>query len=106
MTPKKTTRKPTVLRVKYNNLGKSSNKSIASNTDSFEKMVFNEVIVAIESSNKKDVDLFELKESCAFITLNKNDFNKSLNKALIFFENKEDYELCSRCKTLLEKYPK
>ena len=105
--PKKTLRKARVLKINYNVLGKQQDKFIANNTDTFEDIVFKEAVLAIESTKKINVDLFELKSSCAYITINKKDFYNILDKARIHFEARDEvdaFELCGKCVKLMEKY--
>lgn len=67
-------------------------------------MVFGEVVEAIEDYllyPKEDTYLFEVKSACVYLTLNKKYFHKVLNKAIAYYENRENYEMCSKCQHLL-----
>jgi hypothetical protein len=95
-------RQPTVLRINSSNNGKLILKQ-KGQENSFENIVFTEMLDAIESVNSNEsVDLFEIKNSYVYITLDREFFPKVLVKALNYFEKAEEFEKCSRCKKLLE----
>ena len=94
-------RQPTVLRINSNNSGKLTLKNKGQDSD-FKKVVFTEILDALEGANGTSVDLFEIKNSYIYITLNKEYWPKALVKSLTYFESIEDYERCGRCKKMLE----
>ena len=106
--PKKPTRKPTILKVNSGKAPQGKKSKHSTNKEvSFEEIVHREAIDAITAiSNKKTkiIDLFEVKDNYMFYTIDKTKFNVVLNKSKKFFEEKEDYEMCGKCQTLLKKY--
>ena len=112
---KRTKREPAVLRVNFitpdydqeettTEVVESSEKGERYHPD-FDSIVFNEVVEAIEDTlyfPEDEVDLFELRGDCTFITLEKQYFPKVLVEALKYFEKKENYEMCAKCQDLLQ----
>jgi hypothetical protein len=100
--PKLPKRQPTILNI--SNVATPKGKlSLKQKDNSFQKIVFTEVLDSIESVNSNtDVDLFEIKNSFLYLTLDRENFPKVLVKALNFFETTEEFEKCGRCKKLLE----
>lgn len=100
--PKLPKRQPTILNI--NSVATPKGKlSIKQKDNSFHKIIFTEILESIENVNSNtDVDLFEIKNSYLYITLDRENFPKVLVKALNFFETTEEFEKCGRCKKLLE----
>ena len=53
--------------------------------------------------NKKEIKLCEVKHSGIYITVEKTEWKKSLDSALQYYINKEEYEECSKIKNLIDK---
>ena len=54
--------------------------------------------------NKKDkIKLCEVKNSNTYITVEKQEWKGSLDSALQFYINEEEYEECSKIKNLIDK---
>lgn len=69
------------------------------------KFVFLNLIRAIKDGIDEGVEqvgLVKLKGSNASILLNKSNWKPSLNNAILFFTESEEYENCQKCKDLLE----
>ena len=54
-------------------------------------------------TNKKEIKLCEVKNSGIYITVEKQDWKESLDSALQYYVNKEEYEECSKIKSLIDK---
>ena len=54
-------------------------------------------------TNKNKIKLCEVKNSNLYITVDKPEWKKSLDSALQYYINKEEYEECSKVKKLIEK---
>ena len=54
-------------------------------------------------TNKKEIKLCEVKHSNLYITVEKQEWKKSLDSALQYYENEEEYEECSKIKKLIDK---
>ena len=54
-------------------------------------------------TNKKEIKLCEVKNSNIYITVEKSKWKSSLDSALQFYINKEEYEECSKIKDLIDK---
>lgn len=96
---KKKQRKPSLL------ISPNRNSEIK-DLEGFKKIVLNEALEAIEhaiNGKKKEVDLFELKDDCCYLVLDKQYYKPVLDKALKYFEIRQEFEKCARCKTLLDK---
>lgn len=57
---------------------------------------------AIEN-NKNEIKLCEVKNSGIYITVEKTEWKNSLDSALQFYVDKEEYEKCSKIKDLIDK---
>ena len=57
---------------------------------------------AIKNNNSK-IELCEVKNSNTYVTVEKKDWKLSLDSALEFYINKEEYEECSKIKNLIDK---
>ena len=54
-------------------------------------------------SKKKSIKLCEVKNSNILITIEKPEWKKSLDSALQYYINTEEYEECSKIKNLIDK---
>ena len=66
------------------------------------KSLIDGVTEAIKT-DKKEIKLCEVKNSDIYITVEKPKWKKSLDSALQFYIDKEEYEECSRIKNLIDK---
>ena len=78
------------------------NKELRSKKHQVYKSLIEGVSEAIKS-NKKEVKLCEVKNSNTYITVEKENWKNSLDSALQFYINTEEYEQCSKIKNLLDK---
>ena len=53
--------------------------------------------------NKKEIKLCEVKHSGIYITVEKTEWKKSLDSALQYYIDIEEYEKCSKIKDLIDK---
>ena len=54
-------------------------------------------------TNKKEIKLCEVKNSDIFITVEKPEWKNSLDSALQYYIDTEEYEECSKIKNLIDK---
>jgi hypothetical protein len=54
-------------------------------------------------TNKKEIKLCEVKNSGIYITVEKPEWKKSLDSALQFYIDIEEYEQCSKIKNLIDR---
>ena len=54
-------------------------------------------------TNKNEIKLCEVKNSNLYITVEKQEWKKSLDSALQFYINTEEYEECSKIKELIDR---
>ena len=54
-------------------------------------------------TDKEEIKLCEVKNSGIFITVEKPEWKNSLDSALQFYINTEEYEQCSKIKDLIDK---
>ena len=80
----------------------SYNDELSSKKLQVYKSLIEGVSEAIES-NKKEIKLCEVKNSNIYITVEKSKWKSSLDSALQFYIDKEEYEECSRIKNLIDK---
>jgi len=66
------------------------------------KSLIDGVTEAIKT-NKEEIKLCEVKNSGIYITVEKTEWKNSLDSALQFYVDKEEYEECSRIKNLIDK---
>ena len=66
------------------------------------KSLIDGVTEAIKT-NKEIVKLCEVKNTNIFITVEKPKWKDSLDSALQYYVNKEEYEKCSKIKNLIDK---
>ena len=62
-----------------------------------------EGVVEAIKNKKNQIKLCEVKNSNIYITVEKKDWKVSLDKALEFYIDKEEYEECSKIKNLIDK---
>jgi hypothetical protein len=102
----KTKRKPAVLRLNFGPPDNDTPEIMEEGTENpFEIIVFNELIEAIDNTidfPQDEIELFELKGSSVYVTLDRKYFPKVLISALKYFEKTENYEMCSKCQDLLQ----
>ena len=60
-------------------------------------------LITKELTLQKKIELCEVKNSNIYITVEKKDWKESLDSALQFYIDKEEYEECSRIKNLIDK---
>ncbi len=78
------------------------NEELSSKKHQVYKSLIDGVSEAIKS-NKKEIKLCEVKNSNVFITVEKTEWKKSLDSALHYYINTEEYEECSKIKKLINK---
>ena len=78
------------------------NEELSTNKQKVYKSLIDGVSEAIKS-NKKEIKLCEVKNSNIFITVEKPKWKESLDSALQFYIDKEEYEECSKVKNLIDK---
>ena len=54
-------------------------------------------------TDKEEIKLCEVKNSGVFITVEKQEWKSSLDSALQYYINTEEYEECSKIKNLIDK---
>lgn len=72
------------------------------------KQVFDKLLTAIEVAQKENcskiyVKEIKIMEETVDVIANDDEWPTILRKAMVFFENLEDYEMCQRCKNIEEK---
>lgn len=68
--------------------------------------VINETVIAIKEgirTNKKSISLFEIAESDCYVELKKEKWKSSLENAIEYFLESEDYNKCIECRDLIKK---
>ena len=80
----------------------SNNEELSSKKHQVYKSLIDGVTEAIKA-NKEVIKLCEVKNSGIFITVEKPEWKDSLDSALQFYINKEEYEECSKIKDLIDK---
>lgn len=78
------------------------NDELSSKKPQVYKSLIDGVSEAIKS-NKKEIKLCEVKNSNIFITVEKQNWRSSLDSALQFYIDTEEYEQCSKIKNLINK---
>lgn len=79
-----------------------NNEELNSKKPQVYKSLIEGVSEAIKN-NKKEIKLCEVKNTNIYITVEKTNWRSSLDSALEFYENNEEYEKCSKIKKLLDK---
>jgi hypothetical protein len=70
------------------------------------EVVIEEVIVAVREAirrKKSSIELFEVANSDYYLELKKDQFKTSLETALEYFVEKEEYDRCIECRDLINK---
>ena len=70
------------------------------------EVVIEEVIVAVREAirrKKSSIELFEVANSDYYLELKKDQFKSSLETALEYFVEKEEYDRCIECRDLISK---
>jgi hypothetical protein len=80
----------------------SHNEELSSKKHQVYKSLIEGVSEAIKTKKNK-IRLCEVKNSNIYITVEKQDWKDSLDKALEFYESKEEYEECFKIKNLINK---
>ena len=80
----------------------SNNEELSSKKHQVYKSLIDGVIEAIKS-NKKEIKLCEVKNTNVYITVEKKSWKQSLDSALQFYIDTEEYEQCSKIKDLIDK---
>ena len=78
------------------------NEELSSKKPQVYKSLVDGVTEAIKT-NKKEIKLCEVKNSNIFITVEKPEWKESLDSALQYYINTEEYEECSKIKDLINK---
>ena len=78
------------------------NEELKSKKHQVYKSLIDGVSEAIKT-NKEDIKLCEVKNTNIFITVEKPEWKQSLDSALQFYVDKEEYEECSKIKKLIDK---
>jgi len=78
------------------------NDELSSKKHQVYKSLIDGVSEAIKT-NKKEIKLCEVKNSNLYITVEKPEWKKSLDSALQYYIDKEEYEQCSKIKNLIDK---
>ena len=78
------------------------NEELSSKKTQVYKSLIEGVSEAIKN-NKKEIKLCEVKNSNTYITVEKPKWRSSLDSALQFYIDKEEYEQCSKIKNLIDK---
>lgn len=69
-------------------------------------IVIEELLIAVKDAIKRkktSISLFEVANSGYYIELKKEQFKPSLEKALDYLIEKEDYDRCAECRDLINK---
>ena len=78
------------------------NEELKSKKHQVYKSLIEGVTEAIKS-DKKEIKLCEVKNSGVFITVEKPELRESLDSALQYYIDTEEYEECSKIKNLIDK---
>ena len=78
------------------------NEELSSKKSQVYKSLVDGVSEAIKT-DKEEIKLCEVKNSNTYITVEKPEWKDSLDSALQFYINKEEYEQCSKIKDLIDK---
>tara|TARA_R110001583_G_scaffold105195_1_gene252610 strand:- start:109 stop:375 length:267 start_codon:yes stop_codon:yes gene_type:complete len=75
-------------------------------TSSKKPQVYKSLVDGISEAiktNKEEIKLCEVKNSNTYITVEKPEWKESLDSALQFYIDVEEYEECSKIKNLIDK---
>lgn len=78
------------------------NEELKSSKHKVYKSLIDGVTEAIKT-DKKEIKLCEVKNSGIFITVEKQEWKNSLDSALQYYIDTEEYEECSKIKDLINK---
>ena len=78
------------------------NEELSSKKHQVYKSLVDGVIEAIKN-NKEEIKLCEVKNSGIYITVEKQEWKNSLDSALQYYIDIEEYEECSKIKNLIDK---
>ena len=78
------------------------NEELKSKKPQVYKSLVDGVTEAIKT-NKDKINLCEVKNSSIYITIEKPEWKTSLDSALQFYIDKEEYEQCSKIKDLIDQ---
>ena len=70
------------------------------------KIIYKSLVEGVSEAikdNRDKIRICEIKNQNVYITVEKKDWKESLDKALKFYINKEEYEECSKIKNLIDK---
>jgi hypothetical protein len=70
------------------------------------EVVIEEVIIAVRDAikrKKSSIELFEVANSDYYLQLSKDKFKPSLEAAIEYFVEKEEYDRCIECRDLINK---
>ena len=77
------------------------------NTPNLKNIIFTELYEAIKDTadnpTKKTATLFEINDSGTILDIAESDWVTALEEAIVFFEQKEEYEKCNLYKTLINQ---
>ena len=88
------------------NLGPGASYDMLTEVPEVIQVVIDETVVAIKegiAKKKKSINLFEITNSEYYIELKKEQWKSSLEKALEYYLEKEEYERCAECRDLINK---
>lgn len=88
------------------NLGPGASYDMLTEVPEVIQVVIDETVVAIKegiAKKKKSINLFEVTNSDYYIELKKEQWKSSLEKALEYYLEKEEYERCAECRDLINK---
>lgn len=88
------------------NLGPGASYDMLREVPEVIQVVIDETVVAIKegiAKKKKSINLFEVTNSEYYIELKKEQWKSSLEKALEYYLEKEEYERCAECRDLINK---
>jgi len=80
--------------------------SVLTETPEIIQIVIDETVVAIKegiNKKKKSISLFEVANSEYYIELKKDEWKSSLESAIEFYAEKEEYDRCIECRDLINK---
>ena len=70
------------------------------------RQVYNSLVEGISEAfknNSSEIKLCEVKYANTYLTVHKDSWSESLAKAMDFYIEKEEYEMCSQIKILLKQ---
>ena len=93
-------RLPKIIRFSIDN---KEEFQVLTTSDKFMDMLYTEAINSIEDGIKNNLDiitLFKIADFDSVVRVKKEDINGVLDKAIEFYANNEDYDLCQIVKNL------